>query len=426
MVIDISKFHGSANATGQDISKISFKKFNKDSKISDKDFEKLKGGICDLEGEKFDAEGSLKEAYDNIMDCLKKYIDIDPLYYPIISLWVIGTYFHESFRSYPFLYFNAMKGSGKTRTLKLVTYLSKGGELLNQPTEAVLFRTNGMLAIDEFEGVGRRGNENLRELLNSAYKKGAKVKRMKKKKTVEGEEQVVEEFDVYRPICLANIWGMDNVLGDRCISVVLEKSTNKTITRLMELFDTDFLTTRTKELLLRESVVWCSVLDVENTYMGWNDYVTTNYTTTRTSNYTKLHTLFEKIKESEIDGRVLELTMPLIIIASALGEDMLNQTIKIIKKIIEDKKVDDIYHNKDVAIIDFISQATPTVGFVSVTELTNNFKDFLGEGEEWINTRFVGKALERLKLIIQKKRMNRGIYVVLNYEKAQAKIKMFR
>ena len=71
-----------------------------------------------------------------------------------------------------------------------------------------MFRTSGALAIDEFEGVSRKGGENLRELLNSAYKRGAKVKRMKQQKTESGTEMVVEEFDVYRPIVLANIWGM--------------------------------------------------------------------------------------------------------------------------------------------------------------------------------------------------------------------------
>ena len=64
-----------------------------------------------------------------------------------------------------------MKGSGKTRTLNLITELSNNGKVLNSLTEAVLFRTTGTLAIDEFEGMERKGQENLRELLNSAYKK---------------------------------------------------------------------------------------------------------------------------------------------------------------------------------------------------------------------------------------------------------------
>jgi hypothetical protein len=41
-----------------------------------------------------------------------------------------------------------------------------------------MFRTTGTLAIDEFEGIQRKGTEALKELLNSAYKKGSVVKRL--------------------------------------------------------------------------------------------------------------------------------------------------------------------------------------------------------------------------------------------------------
>lgn len=391
--------------------------------LSEEDFKKLDDPSYDLSGEKDKASETLLQAYENLIDIQKKYIDINPMYHPIISLWILGTYLHKEFRSYPFLYFNAMKGSGKTRTLNLITHLAKDGEVLNHPTEAVLFRTSGTLAIDEFEGVNRKGNENIRELLNSAYKKGAKVKRMKQKKTKEGTEQVVEEFEVYRPIVLANIWGMDNVLGDRCITVVLERSNDQKITRLMELFDIDKIITSTKELISKENVVWCSVVTPLEVYREWNEYITNNYISTHNNKYTKLH---KKIKDSDLDGRILELTMPLLILANAINDKVLDNLLKVLVKIVDDRKVDDIYNNKDVALIDYLSQEVPQNEYVSVTELTKRFKEFLGESEDWINAKFVGRALDRLKLIIKKKRMARGIYVVIDYLKAQDKMRMFK
>ena len=368
----------------------------------------------------------LLEIYRNIIDIIKTYIEINPIYYPIIATWIIGSYTHEHFKTYPFLFFNAMKGSGKTRMLNLIAFLSKEGEVQNNMTEAVLFRTKGTLCLDEFEGVTRRGNENLRELLNAAYKKGAKVKRMKKKRGLEGEEQVVEEFDMFRPICMANIFGMENVLADRCISVVLEKSSNQKITRLIEDFDQNKLILDTKSLLLELSVVICSFLSVGECTQEWNKYIHTNYTTTLTYNYTKLHLLFEKIKNSNLDGRNLELSMPLLIIANVIGNDVVDDLMSSLVKIIEDRKVDDIYNNKDVALIDFISQEIPKEEFLSITDLTRKFKEFIGEGDDWINPRFVGRSLERVKLISKKKRLSNGIYVILDYEKAQEKIKMFK
>jgi hypothetical protein len=125
---------------------------------------------------------SLIEVYYLIIDVLKYYCDIEEKYYSLISLWIIGTYYHDEFPTYPYLFFNAMRGSGKSRLLRLVVYLSKDGSMLNSLTEAVLFRTTGTLGIDEFEGIGRKGNEALKELLNSAYKKGITIKRMKKQK----------------------------------------------------------------------------------------------------------------------------------------------------------------------------------------------------------------------------------------------------
>ena len=266
----------------------------------------------------------LKEIYLNLIDILKRYVDVPEESYSLIALWIIGTYLHKEFPSYPFLFFNAMKGSGKTRLLKLTTYLSKDGQLLNSLTEAVLFRTSGALGIDEFEGISRKGGENLRELLNSAYKKGTKVKRMRKKKSADGEEQVVEEFDVYRPIILANIWGMESVLGDRCINLILERSTNDKITKTMELFEYDDLIQNTKKLL-NQCSLW-SVVTPTNVYQEWNTYIYTHYTTSYTTynniNYIEksstLTTLFDSINKSEINGRHLELAMPLLIRTSSM------------------------------------------------------------------------------------------------------------
>ena len=147
--------------------------------LSEEEFNKLSNPSYDLEKEKEEFKTNILTAYRNLVDILKEYLDMDKEYYNIVALWIIGTYFHKEFPSYPFLYFNAQKGSGKSRAMNLITFTSKDGTMMNSMTEAVLFRTKGTLGIDEYEGMTRKGNENLRELLNSAYKKGIKIKRMK-------------------------------------------------------------------------------------------------------------------------------------------------------------------------------------------------------------------------------------------------------
>ena len=225
----------------------------------------MKRGAAYDESKREEVIEMLKEQYENIKTILKTYIDLKPEYYSIIALWIIGTYLHDEFESFPYLFFNAMRGSGKSRTLRLVCHLAKDGNVMASPTEAVLFRLTGTIGIDEFEGVGSKDRNALRELLNAGYKKGLKILRMKKKKTIDGEEQCVEEFEAYRPIVMSNIWGMEEVLADRCISLVLEKSDNKNITRMIENFSNNDKINKISGLN-ELKCSFCSVVRIKNIY----------------------------------------------------------------------------------------------------------------------------------------------------------------
>ena len=384
----------------------------------------------------------LKKVYEDIVNLLKKYVDMKENYYSIIALWIIGTWTHESFETYPYLFLNATKGSAKTRLLKLIKALSKDGDILNSLTEAVLFRTKGTLCIDEFEGISKKGQENLRELLNSAYKKGTKVKRMKRVKTEKGEEMIVEQFDVYRPICMANIWGLENVLQDRCLTIILEKSNDKSRTKLVEDFDSNIVINNLIAILKSYSVsVSCVVyLSENNVYKKWNDYILSTYKNssfsidTQDTLYT-LHTydtqdtlcdIFKKIDDSGIDGRNLELSFPIFLTTINFCKDRLDDIIKIVGEIIQERKVEDLTSNYDISLVDFISQEVENDYFMRIGEITQKFKDFLQENPDWLNNDWIGRALRRLNLVRQSRRLGRGKEVVLNYKKAQEKIKIFK
>ncbi|KKL86086.1 hypothetical protein LCGC14_1948210 [marine sediment metagenome] len=401
--------------------------------LSKEDFKKLETSAADVEGDKEKVSDDLKIAYRNIIDILKEYCDLSDEVYNIVALWIIGTYFHKEFISYPFLFFNAMKGSGKTRTMNLVTHLSKDGEMLASLTEAVLFRTTGTLGIDEFEGIQRKGSENLKELLNTCYKKGGKVKRMKQKKGIEGTEQVVEEFEVYRPIVMANIWGMESVLGDRCISLILEKSDKKEIVNLIEIFKEEKIVIETKKLLSSVVSVVCSFS--QEAYKEWNNYVkskyynttnNTNYTyNTYNTNYTNYTIPFETIDSMDLNGRELELSFPICLIATLISSGTLKETTLTLKSIFKGKKEEELTDNLDISLYDFVSQE-PQKDWIQVKEIAKRFKEFLQSDDEWINAKWIGRALKRLNLIKEKKRIGRGVSIILNIEKAQKKIKMFK
>lgn len=414
-------------------------------------FDKLKNIDYDFEEENERQQLSLYDVYMNITDILRKYCDLQDEDYPIIATWIIGTYFHNQFESYPYLFLNAMKGSGKTRTVKLITDLSKDGEILLQPTEAVLFRTRSTLGIDEAEGITRKGMENLRELLNGCYKKGTKVKRMKQKKTIEGVEQVVEEFEIYRPLVIANINGMEDVLGDRCINIVLERSTNPRVIKLAEIWKHEKIFQETKKIL--ESCSFCSVVVVQKLYTEWNKFIIyinnennyNNYMINTSdepkevkksihNNYINYTDLFEKLYKMDLTGREVELCMPLLYISSLISENVFEQLHNSIQNYMMKRKEDQFNESRDISVIDYVSQEIEYPEnekhkqWLTMKEVTRRFLEFTNDenkdGE--INNKWMGWALRRLKLIKLKERKAGGIRVILDIKKAQEKIIQFK
>lgn len=401
---------------------------------------------------KRDFKMKMAECYDKIIELGKLYIDMPEEYYHVVASWIIGTYFHEHFPAYPYLFFNAMRGSGKTRILKFISSLgSKGdGSVQNNLTEAVVFRIprGTTTCIDEVEQIGSKEKQTLRELLNSAYKKGMKVKRMRKVKIQGGsEQQVVETYEPFYPIAMANIWGMDEVLGDRSITLILEKSNNPLITMLFEDFDNPTFQ-KIKRTLEQFSVVCAVYIAQNNVYREWNNYIINKYTTTYTT-YTTNTTqttpnaqekekmiqaldfdeVFLKISKLGITGRNLELLMPLLLTNYLISSEHFDKFLQIGAKIMEKKKSEEYAESKDVTLYDFVGTwLQETKEYKSIKSLTSEFRAFCGDTDQddrWLNDRWVGRALTRLGLIIEKRRVSSGMEVILNNKKAQEKLKIF-
>ena len=374
----------------------------------------------------------LRKSYDKIVEVLKEYCCLRDDYYSLIAIWILGTYFHDKMESYPYLFLNAMKGSGKTRLLKLIASMSHNGKILASLREAVLFRTakGSTICIDEFESLGNKERGDLRELLNTAYKKGISVERMKKITTPEGSEQVVEAFELYCPIAMANIWGMEDVLGDRCIPLTLEKVNDLIITKLIENFVLNLDIQYVKSMLKCIPVV---IMPFGGIVEGWNKWVKSKYTTAYTyttfdTETTLLHTLYEKIDKIGLNGRSLELFFPLFLISWVLGDDVLDKTLETAQEINQERMSEEIVENKDINFIEFIARQE-WKGFIEVSELTKRFREALHEDSEdikWINARWVGRALKRLNFNKKKRRTEKGIEVMLNVEKANEKLRIFK
>lgn len=382
------------------------------------------------EEQKEEVSKKISELYADLVKVLKKYLDIKEEYHHIIATWIIGTYMHKKFYSYPYLFFNAMKGSGKSRALKLIAALAYKGEVVASLNESVLFRSepNTTFCIDEFEGVAGKEKQALRELLNASYKKGTIIKRNKKVKRVNPETfkpeetYMIETFEPYRPIAMANIWGMEEVLNDRCIPLVLEKSNNSRIVNKIEIFDLDKDILRIKHNLTEDFFILLQgcCIDMESLLLAWNSYTNENYE----SPYNEF---FVKVKESGISARALELCFPLIITSQLIGEE--EYLIQALTDLMREKAEEDFYESKDMRLFDFLSQKEEYFKeFVSINRITSEFRIFLQEDVsslDWLNTKWIGRALKRLVLIIKKRRLGIGREVVLDIEKAKQKITLF-
>jgi hypothetical protein len=380
----------------------------------------------------------LKAVYERIKAILKEFMDLKQEYYSLIAIWIMGTYFHKKFPTYPYLYFNAMKGSGKTRILKLIASLTKNGKLAGSMTEAVLFRTASerTVCIDEFENLGAKEKGDLRLLLNSAYKRGVTVERARRNR--EGGYDI-EEFEVYCPIAIANIWGMESVLADRCTTIILERSSKTSITKLIENFENNPEFQEIKSLLSG-----IEIEDLGNIFQEWNSYQKYNVNkgingsnVSKVIHVTKIQCdmsdisdvkkqLYNTINNSNLQGRDLELFFPLFIMSHLIGKEVLKKTLKTAQEIVKIRKESDREENRDVQLLEFIAQYSIT-DFVSVSGLANELKDFLEIGDEkWLNSRWVGRGLRRLNLVLDKRRTGKTRQVKLNIEKAKEKLKMFK
>jgi hypothetical protein len=382
----------------------------------------------------------LKAYYEKIKLIISKYMDMNDEDKEIVVMWLLSSFFQKSFNSFPYLFLNAQKSSGKTRLLKLLSYLTNGIYTVNI-TEAVLFRKQEPIFIDEIEDITRKEKVGLRELLNVAYKKGGVVERAEKN---ERGEIKVKTFPVYRVVGMANIYGMEDVLEGRCITIILERSLNPIITRIPELFDldpdiqefkkmVDGLKAYTEEIQNFYTIFFSFLEAIIAKYIqGKKDYTIEELLQLiaggiDTEEKQDVSQFLVKIWNSQILARDLEIFLPLLIVAWKtfdVEKENFDNFLEIIKKKVKEREVEDVSRSRDVAFLSFLANK-----FVKekdsdyIKEIAKEFKDY--ENEEWITPVWVAHALSRLKVVREKKRTSVGVKVWLDVDKIVMKAKQY-
>lgn len=340
-----------------------------------------------------------KEYFLRIKRILKKYIDASELNYNLLTAWILGTPVHNKFETFPLLTITGRKQGGKTRTLKLLSVLTGNGSVSTSITETHLFRhKSGAIFFDEMESLSFKEKTALRETLNAVYKKGNRVVRYAEKRINGTKEYVEEEFFPFYPLGIANIYGFGDVLADRSIQIILQRS-NKKQTQLIEDFSTN------QEILeLKEEISQLNIKIPSSIFSEWNNFIQGKKFDS------SLKYFFEQVKQTEIFGRPLEIFFPLFLVAREFNflPEILDAS-KEYLSILEGEALD----NPDDLLQLFIEDVDYT-DFIPLSTLLKDFKNSLEEPQDWMNSKWFGRALKRLGVIGAKRLINGKVQVLLN------------
>jgi hypothetical protein len=210
------------------------------------------------------------EIFNQIRNKILFYMDFpDERIADVCTCWVIGTYCYELFESYGYLYFNALRNSGKTKIKNILKFMGFNGTEASNISESGFFRTienrKGLLCLDEYEKLDDIRKRILDQLLNAGHEKSASVIRTERI----GDKFIAREFSVFCPKIICNITGMNPTTQSRCITIKLMRTNRDQGRRQVRFQDPDWQNIRNKCFrLIMEN--WKGIKEIYENYDGSN------------------------------------------------------------------------------------------------------------------------------------------------------------
>ncbi len=300
------------------------------------------------------------------------YIDTNEEDNKFYALWAIGTYFHQLFKSYPYIYLQGTKRSGKTTVIDVMSKICFNAIQAGNVTTSSVFRIiNSMrptFLIDEQDALCSEQNKpELRQILLNGYKKGAKVIRSTQKGAK--VDFSVEEFEIYCPKMIVNIAGLDDAIMDRAIWFTILRTKNKVFgDRSIKIESDNWKDIRT---LCYISMLLCWKL-VKETYDNLEN-------------------------DTKLISRDWEKWKPILALAKLCGvyDEMKNfAEMKSQEHIIED-----VSEQKDTLLIKCLFENVKENNYYKLSEIRMWFLQYFESEEKWLNSKWLGRALKRLKFL---------------------------
>jgi hypothetical protein len=325
-----------------------------------------------------------QELYIAIKTSFETYIEFeDSTVYDFLTLWTIGTYFFDVFNAYPYLYIGGMKQVGKTKLLTLLSLLCHNAIFSNNISTASAFRLiqsgRCTLLMDETEKLRNPEREiDFRNMLYAGYKKGALVYRTHK------DTLKPEPFEVYSPKALANIRGLEDVLEDRCITVIMKRGKNLEIVN--------------REIPL-ESEVWPKIRDT--LYVFYLSY------------FNELSELSEQVnllRETDLKQRDLEVWKPILTLALFFSKHfsgLFQKISEFAKRKAEEKEVENRTEALDLILAQTLALIIKNDAYYKVKQIKDVMAENFDEPQKWLTSRWIGNSLRRLGFT-EKRRVGTG------------------
>lgn len=168
-----------------------------------------------------------REVDKEIDEAIMKHLSMPDPERILVKRWNEGTYFYDVFDAFPIQNILGISESGKSRLCLLNLALSYHAEPLIDPTEATIFRSKEedrvSLIIDEAEYLNHPHlYQTLRILINASYSKYSGY--VSRYDEINGK-RVKRRFDLYSPMCISGIAGLEGVTLSRAFSIVMQRAT---------------------------------------------------------------------------------------------------------------------------------------------------------------------------------------------------------
>ncbi|MEM3824077.1 MAG: hypothetical protein QXH87_04010, partial [Candidatus Bathyarchaeia archaeon] len=315
------------------------------------------------------------EVYVAVKTIFEELIEVEDVrVYDFLTLWSVGTYFFPVFFAYPYLFIHGAKRSGKTKLGDILAQICFNAQKSASITSASLFRTveafRCTLIMDEEEKLANlTRSQDLRSLLLAGYKKGSKAIR------TNPNTLIPEEFHVWSPKVIINLSGLEDVLEDRCITLVMKRGKNPKIINA--------------DVPLDENL-WSEIRD--RLYLLFLSF------------HTDIKALIPETErllaeKGGLKGRNLELWKPIMTLAFFFNKyenGLFDRVYEFAIEKAEEAQTHDASESLDAILVETLVDVVKEDGWFRVKDVTDAMARRFDEPQKWLTSKWTGNALRRL------------------------------